>query len=609
MNSFWKSFFASLLAFIVAGGALMVFFIFSMVVILVVALEGSEGSSFSPKEHSILKIDMSVPIVERSSSNPLDLFDYDNFKLRQQTTLLDAVTMVGQAANDPRIDGIYLSVPMGIPSSMSTLYELRQALSEFRQTGKFVVAYGDVYSQGGYYLCSVADRVMLNPEGVFEWRGIASNVLFYKGLFDKLGVKPELIRHGRFKSAGEPFIRESLSDENRLQIESMIGSMWGYIVEQVAADRSLDVDSLNSYASRLAIESPLDAQRLGLVDSLYYRDQMRDHLCRLSGVDTSREPRLISFDEYRKAGKAEIGNPMSINEIALIYAEGDMVDAGDKERHIVGNVLAAELSDLRRNEDVKAVVIRVNSPGGSALAAEVIAREVDLLSRAKPVVISMGSYAASGGYYMAAPADVIVASPLTLTGSIGVFGLMFDVSEGAREKLGLNAESVSTGPSSDMGNVFRPMSSAEHAYIQRGVDRVYNRFIDVVSSGRDMSHDSVETLASGRVWTGQQAVANRLADRTGTLSDAIQVAMQQAGLTVDEFRLTTYPGSSSSTLDLILGSLVGQVSSKILGRVGVAGTQDNPLIMQIATQSAKAAQLINSVGVRTQMPYEIEFTN
>lgn len=609
MNSFWKSFFASLLAFIVAGGALMMMFIFSVVVILFAALEGG-GGSFTPQEHSILKIDMAVPIVERSSSNPLDLFDYNDFTLRQQTTLLDAVTMVGQAANDPRIDGIYLSVPMGIPSSMSTLYELRQALSEFRQTGKFVVAYGDVYSQGGYYLCSVADRVMLNPEGVFEWRGIASNVLFYKGLFDKLGVKPELIRHGRFKSAGEPFIRENLSDENRLQIESMIGSMWGYIVDQVADSRSLNADSLHSYASRLAIESPLDAQRLGLVDSLYYRDQMRDHLCRLSGVDADDDPRLISLAEYRKAGKAEVGNPISVNEIALLYAEGDMVDAGDKGRQIVGNALAAELSDLRRDKGVKAVVIRVNSPGGSALAAEVIAREVELLSQAKPVVISMGSYAASGGYYMAAPADVIVTSPLTLTGSIGVFGLLFDVSEGARAKLGLNAESVSTGPSADIGNVFRPISSAEHTYIQRGVDRVYDRFIDVVALGRDMSRDSVETLASGRVWTGQQAVANRLADRTGTLSDAIQEAVQQAGLTVNDFTLATYPRSTPSSLDVILGSLASQVSSNILGAVGIDNSnalQNN--IVQITERSAKAAQLINSHGVRTQMPYEIEFTN
>lgn len=599
MTNFWKSFFASLLAIIVSVGFM---FLFGMVLIVafISMLADSGSTTTTIKEHSILKIDLSTPVVERALANPIDLFDYSNMTLRRQTTTLDAVSMIGHAANDPRIDGIYISIPMSIPSSISVLYELRQALEEFRESGKFVVAYGDVYTQSGYYLASVADRVMLNPEGSMDWSGLSSNVLFFKGLLDKLGVKPELIRHGRYKSAGEPFMRDSLSDENREQIGSMLNSLWGQIVGQIAESRSLDADSLNSYATQLAVASALDAQRLGLVDSLYYRDQMREHLCRITSIEEDKDPRLISMSQYKQAGKSLIGKPESANKIAILYADGDMVDVGDKNSQIVGNSLAGELSKIRRDDDIKAVVIRVNSPGGSALAAEVIAREVELTADAKPVVISMSSYAASGGYYISAPADLIVTTPVTLTGSIGVFGILFDASAGAKDKLGISVQSVSTNPSAGMGSIMRPLSNPERQFIQRGVDRVYGRFSQVVAQGRHMSADSVEALASGRVWTGDEAVRNGLADRHGSFSDAIQAALDLAGIASPDFAIVSYPETSESSLDIIFGSIASRV------KMSISGAMSDELGEELVTEARKAAELMKAQGIRAQMPFEIE---
>lgn len=605
MNNFFKTFFACLLAIVVSGIA---FVILGFIVLAgIISVLGSIGSSGSGKgtamhSHTVLRIDLAQPIVDKPNSSAIDLFDYSDFSFREQTTLLDAVTLVQRAADDPNIDGIYLNIPMAVPSSVSTLYELRQALVEFRESGKFVVSYADVYSQGGYYLASVGDKVYLNPQGGLAWQGLAANVVFYKGLLDKLGVQPELIRHGKFKGAGEPFILQHLSAENRLQMESMTGSLWDYLISEIAESRELVADSLQAYASRLAVATPNDAMRLGFVDSLYYRDQMRTELARLTGRDSTGEPKVVSLTDYRYAGRRStgrvtMGNVMSSNQVAVVYADGDIVDAGDKNKQIVGNALAETLAKVRKDDDVKAVVLRVNSPGGSALAAEVIWREVWLTQQVKPVIVSMGSYAASGGYYISCGAEYIVTAPTTLTGSIGVFGLLFNVEEGAREHLGLTADVVRTNASADMGNIFRPLTPAERIYIQNGVDTVYSRFVSLVAQGRHIEVDSVDAMAGGRVWTGVQAMENGLADCTGTLRDAIRIATEHAGLTPDDYVVRQYPEPENSSFAAVLSSLTGSAVVKIMGG------RDIPVL---GAEAAKVRGMILDQGIKASVPYRVE---
>lgn len=597
MNSFFKTFFACLSAIAVSGIVLTLFGILFMVSIIMFFVGSGSDSVSSPQPHSILKIDLSKPIVDKANGNPLEMFDYNDFSMREELTLLDATTMINRATSDPAIDGIYLSIPAAIPSSLSTLYELRQAIDEFRSGGKFVIAYGDVYSQGGYYIATAADRIFMNPQGGMDWTGLSSSTLFYKGLFDKMGIQPELIRHGSYKGAGEPFIRESLSPENRLQIESMLGSMWDYMVGQISLRRDIPVDSLQSYASTLAVGSPRDAIRLGLVDSLCYRDQLSDHLVRWSTQDSIAEPRLVTLSQYKHSGRNSVGNAASNKVIAVLYADGEMMDVGDKNKQIVGNALAAELSKLRRDKQVKAVVLRVNSPGGSALAAEVIAREVELTALEKPVIVSMGGYAASGGYYISAPADLIISTPTTLTGSIGVFGLLFNVEKGAKEHLGLTTEVVQTNPSAGMGNIFRPLTTPERAFIQNGVDSVYNRFVAVVATGRNMSPMQVDSIAQGRVWTGIQAKQNGLVDRNGSLSDAIQAALDMAGIHESyDFRLESYPQQTQSSFEFVMNSLSGSIIRSIKGEV------------PLAAQTQMIQQMIENQGVKVMMPYQIEIS-
>ena len=337
------------------------------------------------------------------------------------------------------------------------------------------------------------------------------------------------------------------------------------------------------------------------MDSLYYRDQLLTELARLSGQDSTEGPELLPLQKYKYADSHNgaftvAGNPMADNEIALLYADGDIVDAGDPNKQIVGNALAETLADIRKDSTVKAVVLRVNSPGGSALAAEIIWREVHLTQQVKPVIVSMGNYAASGGYYISCGAEYIVTAPTTLTGSIGVFGLSFNVGEGARNHLGITTEVVKTNPSADMGNIFRPMSPAERLYMQNGVDSVYARFVSVVATGRNLSRDSVDHMAGGRVWTGTQAMENGLADCTGTLSDAIRIAADHAGLMTGDYYVGQHPTPESSSFAAILGALTHAAVAKV--------TASTPTLLTDEAQRLRA--LIDRHGIRTEMPLRIE---
>ena len=585
MNSFLKTFLACLLA--VVASSIISFFLF-VALLTGLASFGSSQTEYKVSKGSILTLDLSIPLIEKPVTSPMEMIDLNTFKIKQSITLRDAIAAVQKAAIDPNIDGILLKLPMSIPSSMASLYELRQALAEFRGSEKFIISYGEVYSQGGYYLASVSDKIYMYPAGGLEWSGLSSSVMFYKGALDKLGVQAEIIRHGKFKGAVEPFMREDLSPENRLQIESMTSSIWDYMVAEIARSRSIEPKLLDSYATNLTIDTPEKAVELGLVDSLMYKDEVNAELSYLTGKD---KPAMVTLSQYKSTGFSNNGDVLSKNKIAIVYAEGGIVDSGDVSKEIVGEKLAKTIAGIRADSSVKAVVLRVNSPGGSALASDVIWHEVELTRKIKPVVVSMNSYAASGGYYIAAAADRIVTSPVTLTGSIGVFGVLFNAEKGAKDLLGITVDIVNTNPSASVGNPFHQITPAEKVYIQNGVDRVYTRFAGLVAEGRHMDYASVDSIGQGRVWTGLQAVENKLADRTGTLNDAIALAAELSS--VQDYRIKSYPEEDTS-----LGSLFMAMSEATATRIM---GQSKPIIDQMD----KIQKLVNRQGIRADMPYDV----
>lgn len=606
MNQFFKTFFACLLAIIVSGFAFLImsFILFAGILYMV----GTPRQKIMP--NTVLQIDLAVPIVDKPIENLMEVFNPNSLSFKESRTLLETVTLINRAAEDPRIDGIYLRIPMSIPSSVSTLYEVRQALDTFKQSGKFIVSYADVYSQGGYYLASVGDKIYLNPQGGLEWRGMSMTQLFLKGTLDKLGIEPELIRHGKFKGAAEPLILDKMSPENRLQMESLLQSIWDFVVAEIAKSRELDADQLQMYASTLAIESPQDAVDLNLIDGLMYRDQLADELAKLTGLESIiNGAKIIGLTDYKHSGPGSvIGHPDSDNQIAVVYAEGDIVDGyiegQSRHQQIVGNNLAETLRSVRKDSDVKAVVFRINSGGGSALASEIIWREIHLTSLQKPVIVSLGNVAASGGYYIAAGADYILTAPTTLTGSIGVFGLAFNVEKGAREKLGITADIIRTNQNADIMNIFRPMTDAERMYIQNQVDSVYTRFTSLVAEGRRMNIDLVDELAGGRVWSGEQAVGNKLADATGSLADAIEIALKRAGLEAEDFYVQTYPEAANASFLSILGSMGSSVKAKFMDESMTGSATLGKTVQEEARQLHELMKLQGTV--QALMPYKLE---
>lgn len=583
MNNFFKTFFACLLAIIVSS-ALSFFFV-------ILAFFGILAGMTSQPTHktssgSILHIDLSIPVVEKKSANPFLAMDITNLKFEKSQTLLDVVNLIDQAAKDPMISAILVDVPMAMPNSGGTLYELREALGSFKESsGKKVISYGDVYSQGGYFLASISDEIYLNPQGGLQWMGLSSQVMFYKGLFQKLGVEPEVFRCGKFKGAVEPFLLDKLSAENQLQLNSILSSVWGYYVSRISTSQQLDSANMQLWASDLTLTSPYKAKELGMITDLFYRDQL---VGRLSEIASKESPDMVTMAQYATAKGAYMGpNPMSDNEVAVVMAIGEIVDQGADDQ-IDGNKLAETLSRLRRDDDVKAVVLRVNSPGGSALASEIIHREMSLLKAVKPVVVSMGDYAASGGYYISCNADRILAHETTLTGSIGVFGLTFNAAKGAKQHLGLTFDGVSTNTNSDMGGLFRPLTSAQRMFVQMGVDSVYSRFTNLVAQGRNMTVANVDSIAQGRVYSGLDAREIGLVDEFGTLRKAICVASQLAAVGAD-FYVVQYPkvdDSFSAMLSLALDASVAKLTP-------------------FAKEKAAFERLTSAQGVRAQMEYDL----
>lgn len=530
--NFIKTFLAGLLAVVV--GTFLVFFLWISVLL---GIAGSMEKGVTVHPESILKIDFSEVLTDAPSSDPLAGFDLMTLQTTRQLPLFKALRALEAARDDDRIKGIYLRMNgTGGVAGAALLEELRDALVEFKQSGKFVISYNESYAQGGYYLASAADKIYLQPEGGMEWAGLSMNLMFYKGLLDKLDVKAEVFRPTAcpYKSAVEPYIYNRMSDANREQMQTIVDSMWGIIAESVAEARGIELGTLNEMADKLVVSLPEEALEKGFVDGLIYEDQMTEIFAE-QGVDVESEAQFITLGDYASQVGADLKN-ISADQVAIVYADGQIVDGEGYGKEIYGNTLAAKIADVRDDEKVKAVVLRVNSPGGSALASDVIWREVELLKAEKPVIVSMGSYAASGGYYISCPADAIVADRMTLTGSIGVFGMYLDTRDALKNKLGITTDGVKSNASADFGGT-GPLTSLQRAMIMRGVDKVYTTFTRDVAEGRNLPIEKVLDIAGGRVWLGSDALDIGLIDTYGGLKTAIALAVDKAGLG-DNYRVT-----------------------------------------------------------------------
>ena len=528
--NFVKTFLAGLLAVIV--GTFLVFFLW---IFILLGIAGSMEKSVAVHPESILKIDFSEVLTDAPSSDPLAGIDLMTLQTTRQLSLFKALRAIEAAGADDRIKGIYLRMNGGGGVTGSALLEeLREALLEFKQSGKFIVAYNETYSQGQYYLASVADKIYLQPEGGMEWSGLASDVMFYKGLLDKLDLRAEVFRPTacKYKSAVEPFILDKMSAANREQMQALVNSMWGTISSAVCESRGIDSVKMRRITDNLQVTLPEEALEYGFVDSLLYEDQMEDVFAEL-GVSDDYD--FITLGDYASQVGADLKN-ISADQVAIVYADGQIVDGEGYGKEIYGNTLAAKIAGVRDDEKVKAVVLRVNSPGGSALASDVIWREVELLRAEKPVVVSMGSYAASGGYYISCPADVIVADKLTLTGSIGVFGMILDTREALKNKLGIT---IDGGQSNALSSFLatQPLTPVQRSMIMRGVDKVYTTFTNDVAEGRNLPIEKVLDIAGGRVWSGADALGIGLIDTYGGLKTAIALAVDKADLG-DNYRVT-----------------------------------------------------------------------
>lgn len=498
----------------------------------------SEGMSSPIEKKSVLRITLKGSITERAGEeNPLSKLGGET---TQQIALDQALQALEKAAKNDKIEGIYMEG--GILSAYpAEVQELRQALLKFKKSGKWIIAYADTYSRSAYYLCSVADKVYLNPIGMLDWSGLSSNPMFFTGLMKKLGIKMQVFKVGTYKSAVEPYIAEQMSDANREQVSSYQQSIWNNMLKDVAKSRKTTAEALNSLADSLTILSGPEASvKGGLVDKLCYQDEVKKILKNKAKMEEDESLRFVSISDV--ALSEELNDKVD-DEIAVYYAYGeikeDITGGFAHESAITSKQMTKDLQELREDDDVKAVVLRVNSPGGSAYASEQIWREVQLLSKEKPVIVSMGALAASGGYYISCGANKIFAEPTTLTGSIGIFGMIPDATELLTDKLGLSFDVVKTNAHSDFGAMGRPLNESECRLMQAYINQGYELFTGRVAQGRKISQDSVKAVAEGRVWTGEQAMKIGLVDKLGNLNDAIAAAAKAAK--IEKYSVGRYP--------------------------------------------------------------------
>lgn len=515
-------------------GIALITVVFWMVVISIASADAGPAQISS---NSVLKVKFYNTLEDRMPDNPLANFNLNGF----DTTPLGLnlfLKAVEKAKDDENIDGIYLDLN-SLPAGIASIEEMRNALIDFKTSGKFVASYSEIYSQSAYYLASISDRIYVAPQGGMDFRGLSAQIMFFKNALEKLGVEPQIIRHGKFKSAIEPFILDKMSPENREQTATYMGSIWTHLLSKIADSRNVSVEKLNKIADELLIQNANDAKTHGLIDALMYKDEIMDDLPSLADMESYDDMNIVSIQDYLLTFDSQALAKYRKDNVAVIYAQGEIRSGEGDELTIGSDRISKAIRDARENENVKAIVLRVNSPGGSALASDIIWREVELARKEKPVIASMGNVAASGGYYISCAADKIYASPNTITGSIGVFGVLMNAGELLEEKIGLSFDHVNTNEFSDMGSINRPLTSTERAIIQKSVEDVYDTFIGRVADGRKMSKEQVDAIGQGRVWSGENALEIGLVDEIGGLNKAILDAAQMAEL--EDYVVVEYP--------------------------------------------------------------------
>lgn len=568
--------------------------LFLFFVILTLVLGGIVSTAASQQDaniesNSVLRIELNKPIVERETEKP---FNYLPFPGADGGVigLINLKEAIEAAKDDDRIKGIYLDA--GIASGgLASLKEIRDQLLEFKESGKFIIGYSEIMSERAYYVASVADELYLNPEGIMEFNGFFVETTFIKGTLDKIGIEPQIFRVGDFKSAVEPFIREDMSEASREQTEAYLNSLYTTYLEDIAEATNQSASKLKSVADSVKVNTAKDAAQYQLVKSTAYYDEVLENIRQKLEIEDVEDIHFVSLGKYKKAIQNEA--EYSRNRIAVIVANGQIIPGEGEGVTIGGETFAKEIRKARLDDNVKAVVLRINSPGGSALASDVIWREVVLTKEVKPVIASMSDVAASGGYYIAMGCDTIVAQPNTITGSIGIFALAFNATE-LVNKLGITTDIVKTSPFADILNPTSELTEYERMVIQKYVNEGYETFVTKAAEGRNMSIEAIKEVASGRVWSGTQAKERNLVDILGGLDDAVQIAVEKAGLE-DDYRVKYYP-ETKTLLEQILKELDQEISAyRLKNELGIA----YPLIKQLK-------ELENMKGVQARLPYEIE---
>lgn len=585
MKSFLKIFLATLVALIVFSLAM--FFALS----IIISSAASSGKTVVGT-NGVLVLDLSNNFKEQAQHDALNsIFNNPSSDI---PGLYDMVRMIHYAKSDSSIKGIYIKANSNA-NGFASSEELRQALLDFKKSNKFVIAYGSVISQESYYVCNVADKIYCNPVGGVEWDGFSVNLLFLKGLLDRLEIDPQIFYAGKFKSATEPLRVSQMTDANRLQTNVWLNDLYNNLLIRTAAERNIDTATLHQLANTGAIQTANDALKYKLVDGLKYDDEVKDEILKRLHKPVKSEINWVSFGKYAKA--VDYKSDGDGGKIDIIYAQGDIVDGkGDKDE-IGSDSYVNLIRKARLDDDVKAIVFRVNSPGGSSMASEAIWREISLAKQKKPVIVSMGDYAASGGYYISCAADSIFADETTITGSIGVFSILPDMQKFFNDKLGITFDGVKTAPYADMGSISRPLTQPEKNFVQASIDTIYNIFKTRVANGRKKDVTYIDSIAQGRVWTGKRGIGVGIVDRTGTLQDAVNCAARMAN--IYNYRIREYPEQKTWLEELTDQSFSAQSSQKAL--IKEIGVDQYNLLQQVK-------QLKQITGVpQSRLPFTIDF--
>lgn len=591
--AFLRNLLATILGFFIATGILLFIFLGFISIASSSILSATDQEMVGIKDNSILEINLNKSIQDYGGTFTAENFEYSE---ADYSGLFHLVKAIETAKTDDKIKGISIQNTSGAQGGIATIKALRDALNDFKTSGKFVYSYGDMYTQKDYYLSSVADSVFINPVGDFEFKGLASEVLFYKELQEKTGVKMEVIRHGKYKSAVEPFLQNNMSDANREQITALLTSVWNSILDDISESRKLPKETLNNIADNLSARSPEKAVAVGLADVVFYKDQYEAVLRNKVGIANNDELEMVTLFEYsdKKSNKAVLNKPE--NKIAVIFAQGEIMYGKGNNQVIGQDVMIESLRKARGDENVKGIVLRVNSPGGSALASDMIWREIEITKKEKPVYVSMGNYAASGGYYISCGAEKIVAEPNTITGSIGVFGMLPNI-KGLADKWGVHAEQVTTNKNAAGYSVFHELDGSTKEVILEGIEAVYETFVNKVAEGRNMTFEEVDAIAQGRVWSGTDAIENGLVDSLGSLEETI--AMLATDKNVGDYSISTYPKYEVTLGEIILKNLTSPKTE--LTQEAIKAN-----IGEEAYQVLEQLQHFQEMkGVQARLPYEL----